>query len=381
MIGDNFIVANFPRLTATSFEAQGEEACLQTISAVRDRSALNEVPCDQMKPLPNGVRPKVSVIIVTYGSNKEIPDCVESLLKQSVPIEIFLVDNASPDNTAKMVSDYAARYENIHAILNTENVGLAAGNNTPMGKCQGEYLLMLNPDTLFRDNSLEHMVEFLDRNPDVGIVGPKNMYANGEPHMSFGRSWGLLQVVTWRVIPYRFPRLLHDRLSSYKTQDVLFVSGSCLLIRRNIFQQIGGYDSEYFLTIEDVCDLCIRTKQTGSRVVFLPDAEVVHLGGRSGAQAPYVVVWQGYRGSIYHFLKHKGITQAVIVLTLLLVSSGLRFVIATAIGIFKQRYRSIARIYASVFWSLLVRSPLRANGWRLRGSVAPKSARFDGAPL
>jgi GT2 family glycosyltransferase len=302
--------------------------------------------------------PRVSVIIVTYRSANEISDCVESLLRQPVPVEIFLIDNASPDNTADLVADYAARFENIHAILNKENIGLAAANNSPLGKCQGKYVLILNPDTLCRPDTLERMVDFLDHNPDVGVVGPKNVYADGTPHASFHHQWGILHVLIWRVLPYRFARMLYDRHSSYKRQDLLFVSGACLLLRRSIFEQIGGYDPEYFLTVEDACDLCIRASETGCRVVLLPDAEVLHIGGRSAIQAPYIVVWQGYRGTIYHFLKHKGLAQAIVVTFLLIVSSAARAVIGAILGVRKKQYRDTARIYVGVFWSLLVRNPI-----------------------
>jgi len=334
-----------------------------------NESGGNGLMIEDKGSLRNDARPKVSVIIVTYKSAGEIPDCIESLLKQSVPVEVFLVDNASPDDTPQMVADYATRFENIHAILNTENMGLAAGNNTPLGKCQGDYVLMLNPDTVLRENSLERMVDFLDRNPDAGVLGPKNLYADGMPLVSAHRHWGLLHVLLWRVIPYRFSRRLYDRLSSYKGQDPLFVSGACLLIRRSIFEQIGGYDPEYFLTVEDVCDLCIRARRTGCRVVFLPDAEVFHFTGRSCVQAPYIVVWHGNRGTVYHFLKHKGIVQALVVSLLLIIAAAARVVIAAILGITKKKYRSVARIYASVFWSLMVRNPIRANTWRLGTSL------------
>jgi GT2 family glycosyltransferase len=330
--------------------------------------------------LQSKTRPRVSTIIVTYGSSKEINACLESLLKQSVPLEVFLVDNASPDNTAEVISDYAARYRNVHAILNTENVGLAAGNNTPMGKCQGEYLLMLNPDTFFRHDSLQHMVDFLDRNPEIGVVGPKNVYPNGKPHMSFGESWGLRQVLTWRVIPYRFPRFFYDRFSSYKTRDVLFVSGACLLIRRSIFEQIGGYDPEYFLTIDDVCDLCMRVKQTGSRVVFLGEEEVVHVTARSCVQAPFIVVWHGHRCTVYHFLKHKGVIPALAASFLLLIAGAARVAIAAVLGIGSARYRNIARIYARVCWGLVVRNPIWRGSLIRHGSGCDSKVETDTLP-
>jgi len=324
------------------------------------------------------VRPKVSVIVVTYCSREEIPACIASLREQTVPVEIFLVDNASPDDTAQMVREYAQRFENVHAIFNKDNVGLAGGNNAPLGKCQGDYVLILNPDTLVRNDTLARLAAFLDQNPDVVVVGPKNLYSDGKPHSSFHRGWGLWHVLLWRILPFRLTRAFYDRFSNYEQQDKLFVSGACLMIRRNIFDSIGGYDPEYFLTVEDACDLCIRARKAGGRVVFLPDAEVVHIGGRSGAHAIYIVVWQGYYGSVYHFLKHKGRAQSILVLTVLLMSSGLRCLIASVFGIFSRKYRDIARIYGRVFLSLLVRNPMRTRGLRLSGSAGER-ARFDGA--
>jgi len=322
---------------------------------------------------PKDLHPRVSVVVVTYCSSKEFVDCVESVLRQPVPTEVFLVDNASPDETGRMVADYAARFENVRAILNQKNLGLAAGNNAALGICRGDYVLFLNPDTLLRGDTLSQLMNFLDLNQDAGVVGPKNLYADGRPHSSFHQNWGLLHVLLWRILPFRFTRLCYDRFSSYKFHDPLFVSGACLLIRRSVFERIGGYDPEYFLTVEDACDLCIRARETGSRVVFLPDAEVIHLGGRSAAHAPYVVVWQGYRGTLYYFLKHKGIAQALIVLALLLISSGVRSLIAAALGIFSQKYRSIARIYARVWLSLLLRNPIATTAWRFSGSVSPSA--------
>jgi N-acetylglucosaminyl-diphospho-decaprenol L-rhamnosyltransferase len=302
--------------------------------------------------------PRVSVITVTYRSSDEIPGYIEGILRQTVPVEVFLVDNASSDDTPRMVREYAERYGNIHAILNTSNLGLAAGNNCPLGRCRGNYVLILNPDTSLPEDSLQKMVSFLDEHPDIGVIGPQNRYQDGSRHVSYHRNWGLLHVLLWRVIPYRFPRLLYDRFSTYQLQDVLFVSGSCLLIRRKIYEQIGGYDPEYFLTVEDVADLCIRARATGTRIVFYPGADVVHLTGRSGAQAPYIVIWHGVRGTIYHFLKHKGFSQAFLVWLLLAIATGARAAFAGLLSFGVKGYRRAFRIYAKVLWNLLVENPL-----------------------
>jgi GT2 family glycosyltransferase len=211
-------------------------------------------------------------------------------------------------------------------------------------------------------NSLARMVDFLDKNQDVGVLGPKCVYEDGTRHVSFHRHWGILHVLAWRMMPYRFVRWIYDRFSSFEFQDVLFVSGACLLIRRHIFEQIGGYDPKYFLTVEDVADLCIRACKTGSRIVFFPDAEVMHFTGRSGYQTPFLSAWQGTRGTVYHFLKHKGLAQAVLVSLLLGTAAAARVLIAGVFGIAKKRYRTVARIYANVFWGLLTRNPIRVDG-------------------
>lgn len=302
--------------------------------------------------------PRVSVVIVTYRSVNELPGCMNSLLHQSVPVEILLIDNASPDETAQMVTDYADRFSNVRAILSHENLGLAAGNNCALGHCRGDYILFLNPDTVLPGNSLERMIDVLDQNQDVGVLGPRCAYEDGTPHVSFHRNWGILHVIAWRILPYRFVRRLYDRFARYEPQDVLFVSGACLLIRRQIFEEIGGYDSEYFLTVEDAIDLCIRAQETGSRIVFFPDAQVVHYTGRSAAQTPYLVVWQGIRGTIYHFLKHKGSFQALLVSGLLGLSSAARILIASFFGIVRPRYRAVAHIYWKVLRDLFLQNPI-----------------------
>lgn len=332
---------------------------LQPVSREEEEVVLESAIAVRSKILP-----KISVIIVTYRSTRELPGCIDSVLRQRVPVEVFVVDNASPDHTPEMIAGYGERHDNVYPILNTENLGLAAGNNCPIGRCQGEYVLILNPDTVLPDGSLSQMANFLDENPDVGVLGPQNVYENGTRHVSFHRNWGLLSVLAWRVLPNRIPRFLWDRFSSYKLQDVLFVSGSCLLIRRRIYEQIGGYDPEYFLTVEDVADLCIRARNTGNRVVFFPGAKIVHFTGRSGAQIPYIGVWQGSRGTVYHFLKHKGAVQAFLVLSMLLTSIAGRVLAAAALSVFKKQYRTTCGIYARVFWNLLVRNPIWGRGFR-----------------
>ena len=133
------------------------------------------------------------------------------------------------------------RASNIHAILNPENIGLAAGNNAALGKCQGDYILILNPDTLCRQRTLECMVDFLDHNPQVGVAGPKNVYSDGPPTPAFTANGGCCMSCWGGSCPIGW----HAR--------------STTAFRPTNIRTIGGYDPEYFLTVEDACDLCIRS--------------------------------------------------------------------------------------------------------------------------
>src|ERR1035437_3698165 len=116
---------------------------------------------------PDSGRLKVSIIVFTYRSTRELPECIDSVLSQGVPLEMFLVDNASPDGTPEMAANYAAAHRNIHAILSPENVGLAAANNIPSEQCKGDYILLLNPDTMLPAGSVGRMVAYLDENADI----------------------------------------------------------------------------------------------------------------------------------------------------------------------------------------------------------------------
>lgn len=305
--------------------------------------------------------PRVSIIIVSYCSSGELTSCVESCLNQRITVEILIVDNASPDRSREVAQDLASRFPQVTAIANETNVGLAAANNQAIGRCRGEYVLVLNPDTAFRGPALAEMVSILDSNPEVGILGPKSYFANGRPHRSFHDGWGLWHILGWRAAPYSLMRSFWDLTTSYRERTPLFVSGACLLIRRELFEGISGYDPEFFLAIEDACDLCVRARQAGYGVLFSPRAEVTHIGGRSGSQAPYKVVWHGYRGSIYFFLKHKSrlaLTAAWLILT---ASAAARWATATLLSLRSKRYLQTQANYRSVLLNLLHWNPTKAT--------------------
>lgn len=298
--------------------------------------------------------PSVSIIIVTYNSEKELPSCLDSIIRsQGVCYEVFVVDNASNDKSQNIIEEYSSRLPNFTAILNTENKGLAYANNQPMNLCKGKYLLILNPDTVLKENSLKMLTSYLDAHKDVGVVGPKCLYENGLPHTSYHFNWTIIHALLWRVLPYGIIRSLYDFLARYKEKNVLFVSGACLLISKDLFTQIGGYDDNLFLTVEDAADLCMRVKKKGYRVVYYPDAEIIHFAGRSGLQVKFLALFHNHLGALYYFKKHKGAFQTLILYSLLMVNATIRvFAGVLLTPMFPKRFKDVPRRYLRLIKSL-----------------------------
>jgi GT2 family glycosyltransferase len=299
--------------------------------------------------------PDVSIIIVTYNSEEEISTCLESIYNQdNCNFEIFIVDNASSDKTQEIIKDHANRCPVLRIILNNENYGLAYANNQPLSMSSGRYLLILNPDTVLKTNTISLLTSYLDQQLDIGVVGPKSYFADGSPHVSFHHNWSISHILLWRFGPYGLIRDVYDRLSNYKEGNVLFVSGACLMIRREVFKAISGYDDIFFLAIEDVVDLCIRVKNRKQRVVFYPTAEIIHLGGRSYKAKPYIALYEGCLGSLNFIHKYKGKWIAILMYACFLVIASLETAWFTILAIINSRkYRLIYELNKKLVHDML----------------------------
>lgn len=302
---------------------------------------------------------RLTIAMVTYCSKRDLPDCLDSVLASDLRAKIVVIDNASSDGTLELAQEYAARHANIVALASGGNIGLAAGNNLVIPHMEGDYVLILNPDTVVPPNMLSVLVAALDRDPKVGAIGPKCVYEDGTPHTSYHRGWGLGHLILWRVFPYSLVRRLYDTYARYRESEVGFVSGACLLVRADVFREIGGYDPAYFLTVEDACDLCERIRARGYKILFSPRTEIKHLCGRSGEQVPYLSTLEGYKGDIYHFQKHRGAFGGLLAFAIVLFAC----VTKMAISLLKTfiRRRPIDRqnlgVYRRILPQLLSRGP------------------------
>jgi N-acetylglucosaminyl-diphospho-decaprenol L-rhamnosyltransferase len=196
--------------------------------------------------------------------------------------EILVVDNASSDGTAGHVR---AEWPRVRLIESTINLGFAAANNRGIRESSSELVLLLNPDTRVPAGAIDRLVAQLDARPDVAIVGPRIVDADGHAELSFGAMISPLTELRQKVLVVGNDRGLRpivsmvDRMTR-QTHDVDWVSGACLLIRRAELDAVGLLDDRFFLYTEDV-DLCASVRARGRKVLFAADVEIQHLRGRS----------------------------------------------------------------------------------------------------
>jgi N-acetylglucosaminyl-diphospho-decaprenol L-rhamnosyltransferase len=265
--------------------------------------------------------PAVSVVVVSYNTRELLLECITSLAPIALPHEVIVVDNASADGSAEAVRTQAPH---ARLIENHENVGFSRANNAAIRTCRARYVLILNSDARVRADTVETLVQILDSRPDVGIVGPRTIGTDGRIQVSFGpdltplNEWRQRRLV--RGVEAGDPDALRqaEERASREFQPA-WVSGSCLLARRELLDRLGGFDEGFFLYEEDV-DLCVRVRQAGFKVLFTPATEVVHHRGRSMETARQRAR-QAYRDSHVRFYrKHNGLVDRLLLRLWMLLS-------------------------------------------------------------
>ena len=233
----------------------------------------------------------LSVVIVSWNVRELLRQCVRAVLdtRSGLDAEIIVVDNAGSDGSVEMIR---REFPDVRIVALAKNIGFAAGNNRGIALSRGRHVLALNPDVIVGPGALATMVAKLDRDAAVGALGARQLDERGRVRRA-GRTLPtfaamLGQYTLLRVVPY-----FRDALDRYKMRTfgwdrehcVEVLGGGTLMTRRSVLEQLGGWDERFFMFFEDV-DLCHRIRRAGYRTVFLPDAEVVHYGGRSARQAP-----------------------------------------------------------------------------------------------
>jgi len=250
--------------------------------------------------------PRLSIIIVNYNGRQHLENCLRSLEVHPpvTPHEIVVVDNASTDGTVEAMRAWPG----IRLVSLNENVGFSRGNNAGIRASHGELVLLLNNDTLVPEGALDTLVARLDAHPNAAIAGPRIVDANGDAELSFGpmiSPLGELRQKTIMALHTRGVGLVSRWVerATRKEHYVDWVTGACLLVRREVAERIGLLDERFFLYTEDV-DFCASARAAGWQVLFTPAAQIVHLRGRVRIAAPRAINRAYRRSHLAFYEKH-----------------------------------------------------------------------------
>lgn len=253
----------------------------------------------------------ISVIIVNFNAGHFLSDCVRSVLASTVPIEAIVVDNRSTDDSMDILRRDFPDENRLKIIENQENLGFAKANNIALPVAQGDYLLFLNPDCLIRPDTLSRMLTVMEQHPQTGMAGCLILNPDGSEQSGCRRA----VPTPWRTFVrltrlYKFSKY-HPKLNSFIQTDVPLptepvgieaISGAFMLVRRSALEKVGPLDEGYFMHCEDL-DWCMRFRQAGFQILFVPDVEILHVGGVCSAPRPALVEYYKHRGMVRFYRK------------------------------------------------------------------------------
>jgi N-acetylglucosaminyl-diphospho-decaprenol L-rhamnosyltransferase len=309
----------------------------------------------------------LSIVIVSWNVKDLLRHCLSSAADgltlergQHLSVQIIVVDNASSDGSAEMVR---AEFPHVQVIANETNVGFTQGNNQGLAACDGRYALLLNPDTEVVGDALGKMVGFMQERPRVGALGPQLLYPDGGVQSSrrrFPRFTTALLEGTF--LQQWFPN--SELLKRYyvldgadgETQEVDWVVGACLLLRRSTLDEVGPLDERFFMYSEEM-DWCYRAKKLGWQVFYYAEAQVVHHEGKSSEQVLPVRHIQFQRSKVLFFSKYHGRLRGEI-LRLYLLSTYLWQTAVEGLKWLVGHKRPLRRQRVAAYWQVL-RSGLR----------------------
>ena len=254
-----------------------------------------------------------SIVIVSWRVKEQLRVCLNSLFDktQNLEFEVFVVDNNSNDGTVKMVQN---EFSSVHCIKNHENYGFAKACNQAIKKSKGEYILLLNPDTTLKENSIQKVIKFMNKTPNAGIVGCRIKNQDGSLQSSVRRFPDflshlllLLKIQNFFSALTPLRRYYNHNFDYKKTQSVEQVMGAFYMIRRNVLKKIGLLDEHFFIWYEEV-DLCKRLTSSQWKTYYYTGTTILHQKAASFSQQKAITKQLIFnRSLLYYFFKHKSV--------------------------------------------------------------------------
>jgi N-acetylglucosaminyl-diphospho-decaprenol L-rhamnosyltransferase len=259
----------------------------------------------------------LAAVVVNYESGESLRTCVESLIRGGAE-QVVVVDNASSDGSLKTLSGIRGSVE---VLALSENVGYGAAANRGVLRTSAPWVIISNPDVVVDEKAAAFLRQACQEQPGAAIAGPKVLEPTGDvypsarafPSLTTAAGHVLLGLIAPRNRFTQRYRSLPAKTSAHSGAiEVDWVSGSFMLVRREAFLALGGFDEAYFMYAEDV-DLCWRAWRSGWRVLYVPQAEVVHFGGTSTRRRPYAMILEHHR-SAFRFAcrSQQGLARALL---------------------------------------------------------------------
>lgn len=257
----------------------------------------------------------LSIIIVSYNTKKITLNCLKSIISSlkntKLRYELIIIDNNSNDGSQKEISSFKSQNKEINIVLifNKKNVGFGKANNQAVKIAKGEYILFLNSDIIVLNNSIEKLYKFYKQNEKmINFLGGKLLNKNKTSQPSCGPMYYIPMVFAHLFLKGDYWGL--TRYSPNNVKEVDWVSGACILTKKEYFNKIGGFDENIFMYMDEI-DLLYRAKKYGFRVFFYPKAKFIHLGSASSGKRTYPIL-QVYKGLLYFYKKHRSQMENVI---------------------------------------------------------------------
>jgi len=255
---------------------------------------------------------KLSIVVICWNDSRVLVPCLRSIYEQtdSLDFEVLLADNGSSDGSVALVQSC---FPQVRIVENGRNLGFGAGNNCGIRLTRGEYVLLLNPDTVVHDHALQRWVAFADRHPQAGAFGCRLLNPDGSfqvcarPEPTLARS--LRAALGLRALGALSERLLADTYPGWDGRTERCVDwqmGAALLVRGRLLRDLGGFDEQFFYHFEEI-DLCRRIRDAGYEVRFFPGAEIEHLGAKAMGRFTLDLRIETYRNRYRYFYKYHGL--------------------------------------------------------------------------
>lgn len=295
----------------------------------------------------------ISVVVVAWNCKHYLELLLDSLRKfpPRRSVEIFVTDNNSTDGTIEMIE---SRYPEVKLIKSQVNLGFTKGNNVAIREARGRYIALVNPDVILFEGCLDTLADFLDKNPNVGNVGPRVLNAD----------------MTLQSNCRRFPSLWNNFCSAFGlaskfkdseffagehmywfkhdvTRPVDVIVGCFFVVRRECFEDVGLLDENIFIYAEEV-DWCLRARKKGWPTMFCPDAQAIHDRGKVTAKFPMRFAVTQQRSVLYYWKKHHGLLGLLGIRTIMFVHHVVRYMFAIASGIVSKTAAAKAQVRRQV---------------------------------